>query len=459
MAPKQKAGLPLRLCQGRAELRKRPRNAISVAALCLLMILGVPSTAEPQEQQEDSVTVIERGTPGVDGWDVAEFPFKVILFPLYLASLGLEWLGGAAYDGYPRFVHYNSKLNRRGVYATMAAQGNYSGTGAAVTLGVPPGQSPLRGFVRGGATFKSYWLVEGRLGYGGVFGWEGPDMPIGVSVFGSRRHRPQDEFYGIGNDSDEDDRSDYKLDIYEVTGDFAVFGSRNVEFLLTGGYEKTESGEGDNELLASVDSIFGPLAIPGFGEEQEYVPIGVTGNVRVGRRHALERGGYWVTLGYRWNHSETDGAPDFGKLTAGAGIDIPFDHGIRSLNLAISYESLRPRGDGEVAFYYLPALGGPRTLPAYRARRFRDRDALLGQAEYRYRLWDSPGGSMGVDATIFAYGGMVAQSMSDEFSFDALHPDVGMALRLLSTERPIAYLSVSAGDEGVRVNFTFRLGL
>ena len=166
-----------------------------------------------------------------------------------------------------------------------------------------------------------------------------------------------------------------------------------------------------------------------------------------------------MTLGYRWNPSETDGPPHFGKLTAGAGIDIPFDHGIRSLNLAISYESLRPRGDGEVAFYYLPALGGPRTLPAYRARRFRDRDALLGQAEYRYRLWDGPGGRMGVDATIFAYGGMVAQSMSDEFSFDALHPDFCLALRLLSTERPIAYLSVSAGDEGVRVHFTFRLGL
>ena len=147
------------------------------------------------------------------------------------------------------------------------------------------------------------------------------------------------------------------------------------------------------------------------------------------------------------------------RVTASAGIDLPFDRRIRSLALAIFYESLRPSGDGEVAFYRLPKLGGRRTLPSFRSDRFRDRDLIVGQAEYRYRLWDDPRGRAGLDASFFLYGGMVARSLSSEFRFNRLEKSYGVALSLLAQTGELARLSLGLGGELTTVRFTFGVGL
>ncbi len=422
------------------------------------MTIGLPSTGAPQDLEEDSIAVIERGTPGADGWDLAELPFKVIFSPLYLVSLGIETAGSAVTDALPRLVYYNALISDHGFYPTVAAQGANSGTGGALTIGIPPSRSNAWAVARGGGTFKGYWLAEARLGYGAVFGWTGVEERLGISARGSRRHRPEDEFFGLGNESREEDRSNYLLDIRQLSGDLVVIPVRgNLEFMGTGSYEKIEAGAGRRSSLQSVDKpgLFTQDELPGFGEEQEYVVFGGTANGRIGYRHAVQRGGYWGTLGYRWHSSQTDGAADFGHLTAGAGVDIPFDHRIRSLNLALFYESVRPSGGGDIAFYRLPTLGGARTLPAYRSGRFRERDSVLGLAEYRYRLWDDPRGAIGLDAVLFGSGGMVASSMSREFKFNRLRPAYGVALAVLSLEQRVLYLSFAWGDEGFRTHFNF----
>lgn len=451
---------PLKRGRHPSELKPRTRRLAAVAALALATTLALPSTGTPQDQQEDSIAVIERGTPGADGWDIAELPFKVVFFPLYLVSLGFEWAGGAVNDALPKLTRFSASLHDRGFYPTVAAQGSNSGIGTALTIGVPPTRSNAWGHVRGGGTLKEYWLAEARLGYGPVFGWTGVDERFGINALGSRRHRPEDEFFGLGNESREEDRSNYLLDVRQITGELVVIPvPGNLEFVGTGGYENMQSGAGRRSSLQSVDKpgLFTQDELPGFGEEREYLVLGAAANGRIGYRHAIQRGGYWGTVGYRWHSSRTDGAADFGHLTGGAGIEVPFDHHIRSLNLALYYESVRPSGGGDIAFHRLPTLGGSSSLPAYRSGRFRDRESVLGRAEYRYRLWDDPRGSAGVDAVLFTYGGMVASSMSQEFRFNRLRPAYGVALALLSLERRLVYWSFAWGDEGFRTHFNFGL--
>ncbi len=444
-------------CQGGARLHPRPSVA-SLGALVLLLTFGLPSIGQAQE---DSVAVIERGTPGVEGWDILEFPFKVVEFPLYLVGSGLTALAGVADRGHwiPWLVYYNEQLNNTGIYPSFGGQGPNSGTGGTLLLGVPPRDRSVWANVHGGATVKQYRRAQARIGYGpaGVEHVEGP--AFGVHALGLAEHRAEDEFFGIGRNSRKEARSDFDLDRYQVGGLFAVIPTSHLELEVSGGWERSEAGQGNDDRIPDIDSTFAPQEIPGFDVEEDYFSIGASAAWRVGYPHAMERGGHWASVGYRWNQSDTDGAADFGRFTASAGIDLPFDHRIRSLALSIYYESLRPNGDGEVAFYRLPALGGATNLPSYRADRFRDRDLILGQAEYRYRLWDDSRGRSALDASFFLYGGMVARRLSSEFSFDRLQESYGFALSLLTETSRLAHLALALGGERTTVRLTFGLGL
>ncbi len=452
---------PFRRSQGRVQLRWRPPGTASLGALVLLIGLGLPSTGLAQEQQEDSITVIERGTGGLEGWDILEAPFWVITFPLYLLGAGLEGLSGVAERGHwiPWLVYYNQQLNDRGIYPALGGQGPNSGTGGSVLLGVPGTERSFWAFLKGGGSVKNYWRAQARVGYGALDVEQAEGPAFGVGAFGSAEHRPEDEFFGIGRESREEDRSDFQLDRYEVGGELAFIPARHLGLAVNGGWMRRQAEAGQDDRLPDVDSTFAPAEIPGFDEEQDYFFVGASAAWRVGFPHALERGGRWASVGYRWNQSDTDGAADFGRFRASAGIDLPFDHRIRSLYLAISYESLRPDGDGEVAFYRLPALGGATNLPSYRADRFRDRDLILGQAEYRYRLWDDSRGRSALDASFFLYGGMVARRLSSEFRFDRLQESYGFALSLLTEASRLAHLALALGGERTTIRLTFGLGL
>ncbi len=426
------------------------------------MTLGLPSTGAPQDLEEDSIAVIERGTAGVEGWDILEFPFRVAAFPLYIFATGLETLSGVAERGHwiPWFVYYNEQLNDRGIYPAVGGQGPNSGTGGELLLGVPPTERSFWAFVKGGGTVKQYWRAQARVGYGALDVEQGEGPAFGVQALGLAEQRAEDEFFGIGRvESSDTLRSDFELDRYEVGGELAFIPARHLGLAVNGGWMRGEAGPGRDDRRPDVDSLFAAEEIPGFNEEQDYFFIGASAAWRVGFPHALERGGHWASVGYQLNQSDTDGAADFGRFTASAGIDLPFDHRIRSLYLAIFYESLRPDGDGEVAFYHLPRLGGRSTLPSFRSDRFRDRDLILGQAEYRHRLWDDPRGNSGLDASFFLYGGMVARSLSSEYRFNDLEESYGVALSLITHTGELARLSLALGGERTRVRFTFGVGL
>ena len=75
---------------------------------------------------------------------------------------------------------------------------------------------------------------------------------------------------------------------------------------------------------------------------------------------------------------------------------------------------------GEVPFYLQPTIGGARTLRGYRSFRFRDRSALLLQAEYRWRINELVTGALFYDT------GTVARTLGDLGRFER---NYGISLR------------------------------
>jgi len=169
---------------------------------------------------------------------------------------------------------------------------------------------------------------------------------------------------------------------------------------------------------------------------------------RAGAPHAIERRGSWLAAEYRWTASRTSGVADFGVWRAGARFELPFDHHRRSIVLALSLESLRPTSSGLVPFYMLPALGGARTLPSFRSDRFRDRDALLGVLEYRYRVWSEPDDRVWVDAVLFTNAGIVAPRVFDALATARVHESTGLAIAIVGRGAAIGRVGLSKGSDG-----------
>ena len=81
-----------------------------------------------------------------------------------------------------------------------------------------------------------------------------------------------------------------------------------------------------------------------------------------------------------------------------------------------------PDAGAEVPFYFQPTLGGPDDLRGFRHFRFRDRNILLFQAEYRWEIFTA------VDGALFYDIGKVAPRRED-FHLSDFERDFGIGFR------------------------------
>ena len=321
---------------------------------------------------------------------------------------------------------YNSPVRdtqlRRGFYAKFGSVA--PGGGWAVGPGYRfegIGGEELDADVFARMSWKRYWQVEGRLRMPRLNGGR-----TAIGVFGRVRDMPQEDFFGFGPDSLREQRVSYGL--REVVG--GAFAEHQLIDALrlfgSADFIKPSTREGADKNYPSIEQVFDVSTLPGFAgfqgsiDEPSFVVArgGASfdrtdnpGNPRIGPQHRVEFS--------RWT-SRGGAEHSFNALTADLRQYIPFFNETRVIALRAAVWHTDPVEGAEVPLYYQPVLGGGRALRGYREFRFRDRSALLLQAEYRYQIFP------GADGVVFYEAGTVGRSLGD---LGSLKTDYGVGLR------------------------------
>ena len=105
--------------------------------------------------------------------------------------------------------------------------------------------------------------------------------------------------------------------------------------------------------------------------------------------------------------------------------------------------------DARVPFYFLPFVGGGKTLRGFREFRFRDENAGVFNAEFRHQVHSM------VHVAAFFDAGKVARNWQDIVPTD-LKTSYGVGVRAGTDSRLFFRCDLAAGgDEGVRVFVKF----
>ncbi|MEX2109134.1 MAG: BamA/TamA family outer membrane protein [Gemmatimonadaceae bacterium] len=320
--------------------------------------------------------------------------------------------------------------------------------------------APLRGPWHFGAkgiwTLNTYKLAEAVAGY--------RDRRAEFEGFGRWRDMTSLDFFGPGTGSNLFDRTNFRLKD-PVVGAHGKF--RVASWLALGGRVEQlwpEATAGKHPSIPTISDRFTPVEAPGlfvetprFGRYQAAVemqlPAGVGDAFYQGTKSRVTYALYDDQEAELFNFRRLD--VEAQQVVAGIGAH-------HRLTFSGWASTTMTDAGQQVPFYLQQTLGGKSairsvhedrlgsdgtdaTLRGYRDLRFRDRNLLLLQAEYRVPLWGP------IDATLFADAGKVT-STRDELDLNDLRRDFGFSLSVMKGWATPARVDVGFGSgEGTRV--------
>jgi hypothetical protein len=311
-------------------------------------------------------------------------------------------------------------------------------------------------------TVRRYWTMEGEVGR------RSTSRRSQVGVFGGVRDMNRIDFFGIGPRSDFDDRTAFSLrettigtrGWHRVTNAVRIGGGAALYL--------PQLGRGANRTVPSIEERFAQSTIPGFSAEHTF------GRYRGFVDYTYPaladpdsddantyRGAYQAALElvrdydsrqhnfHRWETEVQQRIPGFRPgqrltlhgffATTNTGGDVPF-YMLYTLGGSGGLKAFRPD--------LLGTDGTRATLRGFRNYRFRDRDLVLMQAEYRIPL------TRNVHSTVFVDTGQVAPRRSD--LFNDLKTSTGFSLSYMHKGRTLGRMDVGfGGGEGVQLFWSF----
>jgi hypothetical protein len=294
--------------------------------------------------------------------------------------------------------------------------------------------------VRGSYTFTGYKRLEAEFIAPRLFNRRGS-----LSVLGGWRDATQVGFYGLGIDTSQDDRTNYRFQ--------QPYGSALLEFfplrqllVLRGGVEfsrwSQEPGKGS---FPSVETRYTPASLPGLDAEVTYLHTQATVGLdsRTAPGYTRRGGFYGVTV---HDYHDTDTEFGFQQVDYEAVQHIPVLRDAWVLSFRGRVQTVFDKDDQATPFFMLPAIGGGSSLRGFSSWRFRDDSALLLQAEWRAII------NRYLDLALFYDAGTVAARTAD-LDFDELKSDFGVGMRLHGPRVTPLRIEVAKGGEGFKLIF------
>jgi Omp85 superfamily domain len=318
------------------------------------------------------------------------------------------------------------------------------------------------GWVSLGPGYRHYfwddrWFVEGS----GAVSWrmyamaqarvEFPKLAhdhLAVGVQNMWQGATQVNFFGIGPDSSEDDRTQYQLQTYDVVGyanykvtdSFTI--SQEVGWLARPRF--TPPGGTFKRDLPFTREVFPTAPGPNLSVQPAllHTESALTADTRDHRGHPTS--GFLYRAALTTYDDKDSGNFNVQEYEAEGLQLIPLvgKNWILALHGWTIHSNVS--SGNAMPIYLMPAIGGGNTLRSFADFRFHDNNILVANAESRWAVWEH------LDAALFLDAGNVAARYGD---LNLNKTSVGAGLRLHTDTTTFARLDVAHGSEGWRVLF------
>ena len=293
--------------------------------------------------------------------------------------------------------------------------------------------------LKGAISIRAYKLIEwntvspghakGRIDLFANAGW---------------REATQVPFYGLGNQSVKDGRTDFELKNGYATAGLTARPTRWTVTGATVSVEDFRTADGHGRRPSTL-AVHTPQTAPGLGATPTYVHTLASAAIDWRPSPGYARRGGLYELSYH-NYADRDQSHSFDRLDAQLVQHIPILR--ENWVLSVRTQVQTTLGDDVVPYFLLPALGSGSTLRGYASWRFRDRHSLLGSAEWRWIP-----NRLGLDMALFADAGKVAGRRGD-LDLEGLKSDVGIGARFHGPAATMLRIELARGGEGTRLILT-----
>lgn len=292
--------------------------------------------------------------------------------------------------------------------------------------------------VKGLYSGKNYQLIEGTTRSPALAGGR---LDAGTSI--GWRSAPQVAYFGLGSTSTQDDRASYGFTQGWVSADARVRPAPWINFSVGSGFEDFSQEEGAGDY-PSIEDAYTAETAPGLGSSPRYVHSVASAAVDWRPSAGYARRGGLYEIRYH-NYRDGDAVYSFDRIDAEVVQHVPI---LRETWVVSLHGLLQTTLDGEVPHFLMPSVGGGSSLRGFESWRYRDRHAVLMQAEWRW----TPN-RHGLDMALFYDAGMVANTRGG-LTLNGLASDYGIGVRLHSLLATPLRIEMARSHEGLRLVFS-----
>ncbi|MBI4751503.1 MAG: BamA/TamA family outer membrane protein [Acidobacteria bacterium] len=277
-----------------------------------------------------------------------------------------------------------------------------------------------------------------------------PESRLGaqVSLTGTYRLRPEEDFWGIGPNSLKSERSTYNLEERQVGVTVSATVLKNLRAGVGLSYSSNSVFDGKDPRFATTQEVFGQRGLPGLAEGAAL--LGTSAFLEYEGRDEPSHPRTGAYGNFSVTNNDSVGRGDFGFVNYRLDVRgyVPLGTKRRTLAVRLLGDFNTEKGGSRIPFFRLARLGDQTTLRGYDTYRFHGKNAVLGTAEYRYQL------VQGIEALGFVDVGQVFNRRS-EFSAANLTATFGGGISFSSSRTTAFKILVAQSPEGARLFFTF----
>lgn len=320
-------------------------------------------------------------------------------------------------------------------------ENSYSGGGFALGIGYVQRVSAYSTVdVRGSRSFKGYKLGEAEFVSPRLFHRRGE-----LSVLGGWTDATQVGFYGIGTNTSSSDRTDFAFEQPFAGAQLKLRPTRRLLTLVGGADVARWSFKTPNGTSPSVDQVYTPATLPGLDTTTTFVhshaSVGFDWRPAAGY---ARRGGFYGVTGH--DYTDRDSHFGFRQVDYEASQNFPILRETWVLSVRGLASTTYAKEEQQVPFYLLPSLGGGSGLRGYSTWRFRDRDSLLLQGEWRIMV------NRFFDTAVFYDTGKVTARAKD-LDLNGMKHDYGFGARFHTPFATVLRIDIARSNEGTSLVF------